>query len=402
MDENFKKLNLAHRIEPEARVRKRKQGFWAHKFKFLIIGLVLLLIIFVGWSFFSTGSYVFQYVLSSAGGPKFKSTDDRVNILLLGNAGGKHDGPDLTDSIIVGSYHLNSHKVTLISIPRDLWVSNVKGKVNAVYEIGAQRPEGGLQFAKEEIGKIVGVPIHYGVRINFEGFESAIDLVEGIDIDIPKTFDDYNYPITGKEDDLCGLQEKEVELSEEEAKFYKLKAGKQKVLVNSNNKIATTSADFACRFEHIRYDKGPTKMDGETALKFVRSRMGTNGEGSDFARSRRQQLVIQGFRAKALSLDTLFNPTKITGLIDTFGKTIETDVNKEIYLDFYNLAKEVDKINSVVLGDLGGGKSAFVVGEVSKYGAFVLVPPDEDFKSVQDLVKQRLDEDAIVEESKAN
>lgn len=395
MEDNFKKINLSSQTA-DLKMRRKKKGIKGHIFKLVVVALILLLAGVIGWSFLSSGSYVFQYVMSS--GPKFKTVDNRVNILLLGNAGGTHDGPQLTDSIIVASYHLESHKVTLFSVPRDLWVETVKGKVNSVYERGEERPEGGLQFAKEEIGKLVGIPIQYGVRIDFNGFAKAVDLIEGIAVEVPKSFDDYNYPIEGKEDDLCGLVEKEVELSEEEAGFYKLKTGKQKVLVDTNNKIATTSADFACRFEHIHFNKGKVQMNGETALKFVRSRMGTNGEGSDFARSRRQQLVIQAFRSKALSLETLINPGKIVGLVDTFGESIETDINKEIYLDFYNLAKSADKVNSVVLGDLGEGKSAFEVGEVGKYGAFVLVPPNADFSSVHELVKRRLDEDAIVVE----
>jgi anionic cell wall polymer biosynthesis LytR-Cps2A-Psr (LCP) family protein len=281
----------------------------------------------------------------------------------------------------------------MISVPRDLWMDGIKEKVNAAYEVGEQRPEGGLAYASDKIDDILGIPIHYAVRIDFAGFSKAVDLVEGVDVDIPKTFDDFNYPITGKEDDLCGLTEKEVEITPEQAGSMKMKPGKQKVLVDSSDKIATSSADFACRYEHLHFVKGVTHMDGETALKFVRSRMGTNGEGSDFARSRRQQLVIQAFRDKALSLNTLFNPGKIGGLLSTFGQSVDTNVPKDDYLEFYNIAKNIKGINTVVLGDIGNDKSVLVVGDVSKYGRFVMVPPNDDYTSLQQYIKVKLDED---------
>lgn len=412
MEPNFKRINLKH-IPLSVNQRGEQRKFLKKLKPFLLI-FSLIIIVMIIWSFFNSSNSVFQYVIKSATNP-LKSTNDRVNVLLLGNAGGTHDGPELTDSIIVASYHLKSNKVTLISIPRDLWLEEVSGKVNSAYEIGEQRPEGGLKYAEDKIDDILGIPIHYGVRLDFNGFAKAIDLVDGVDVEVPKTFDDYNYPITGKEDDLCGLKEKEMELSDEQAVFLKLKPGapnptalpdpdspkkKYKVLVDDKDKIATEAADFSCRFEHIRYDKGKSRMNGETALKFVRSRMGTNGEGSDFARSRRQQLVLQAFRDKVLSLQTLINPQKITGLLSTFGKSIETDIEKERYLDFYNLVKKQSGASNIVLGDLGGGKSVFVVGVPSKYGGFVLIPPDEDYNLVKDFVKQKLEEDEKVENGK--
>lgn len=389
MEPELKKLSMKSPAESRSRSKRRKKRWW------ILAAIVLIVGIFGYFMTQSSGSAVFQYALSAANGPSIKSTDDRVNILLLGLAGGKHDGPLLTDSIIIASYHMKSHKVTMISVPRDLWLTGIKEKVNAAYEVGEERPEGGLDFASDKIDDVIGIPIHYAVRIDFAGFAKAVDLVGGVDVDVPKTFDDYNYPIAGKEDDLCGLQEKEVDITPEQASQSGLKPGKQKVLVGPNDKIATEAADFACRFEHLHFNKGLTHMDGETALKFVRSRMGTNGEGSDFARSRRQQLVIQAFREKALSLNTLFNPSKISGLLSTFGQSVDTNIPKDDYLEFYNIAKNIKGINTIVLGDLGNGKSVLVVGDVSKYGRFVMVPPNDDFTPVQQYIKQKLDEDAI-------
>ena len=66
-----------------------------------------------------------------------------INVLLLGYGGGQHDGAYLTDSIILANINHDSKKITLVSIPRDLWVSipvssqeSIFGKINSAYAIG--------------------------------------------------------------------------------------------------------------------------------------------------------------------------------------------------------------------------------------------------------------------------
>ncbi len=366
-----------------------------------IIAAILLLIFGILFSFWSYGGVehpVVKYVLSNTG-PTISQTDGRTNILLLGNAGGKHDGATLTDSIIVASYHYDTKKVTMFSIPRDMWVESISAKVNTVYQNGARQGDG-LSYSKQVYSEMVGIPMHYVLRIDFSGFEQAIDAVGGIEVTVPRTFDDYNYPIEGKEKDLCGLHEKEVELSEEDAKKYNLPVGKQKVFMNDAEQIATDEAMFGCRFEHLHFDSGVTKLNGEEALKFVRSRKGTNNEGSDFARSRRQQLVIQAFREKALSLSTLANPVKVTGLISALGNSFETDIPLDQYPDFYALTKEIESTTSIVLGDLGEGKTFLETPSPAQYGgAYVLVPPNGDFNVLRQFVQQKLAESVIASPS---
>lgn len=370
--------------------------------KIAVLLAVLAVIIYAVWWFFtSSGSNAFELVFNKN---QIEQTEGRVNVLLLGNAGGKHDGASLTDSIIIASYNTETNKATLFSIPRDLWLDNAGAKINTVYQQGRKETGNGLKYSEEKIGEIMGLQIHYGVRLDFNGFAKAIDLVEGVEVDVPKTFDDFNYPIEGKEDDLCGLVEKEVEIKKGQLKLLNLPANtptqpgtepdkiKIKALVNEEDKIATEAADFACRFEHVHFEAGKMKMDGETALKFVRSRHGTNGEGSDFARSRRQQLVLNGFRTKVLSLETLLDPGKLFGLAATFGESFETDIAKDKFLHFFNLAKKLESTENIVLGDLGKGESLLVVGPAAEYGgAFVMVPKENNWQSIPDFVKSKLE-----------
>lgn len=390
MDSEFKSLNKSKKTTPNAFA------------KIAVLTAVLGVILYaIYWFFTSSGTSALEFALNRT---KIEQTEGRVNVLLLGNAGGTHDGASLTDSIIVASYDTETNKATLFSIPRDLWLDNVGAKVNTVYQRGKKETGDGLKYSEQKIGEIIGLPIHYGVRVDFNGFAKAIDLVEGIDVEVPKTFDDYVYPIEGKEDDLCDLVEKEIELDKDLYQKLNLPPGtpttpgtndtkiKVKTLVGPGDKIATESSDFACRFEHIHFEEGKMHMDGKTALKFVRSRHGTNNEGSDFARSRRQQLVIDAFRAKVLSLETLLDPGKLFGLASTFGSSFETDIAQDKFLHFYNLSKKLQSTENVVLGDLGKGESILVVGPANQYGgAFVMIPKDNNWQSIPDFVKLKLE-----------
>jgi len=336
-----------------------------------------------------SGSSVISYIIS---GNQFKFVNGRVNILLLGIAGGAHDGASLTDTILVVSYHLKTNKVSLISIPRDLWLPAFSSKSNAIYEIGMLQ-KNGLGLAKTVMGNVVGLPVQYAIRLDFRGFVQAVDAVSGLDVRVDKSFDDYNYPIAGKENDLCGYQEKEMDFSQEEAQKLNITPGKQKVLIAPDGSIATDSAKedkgakyFTCRYEHLSFTAGVIHLDGDNALKFVRSRHGTNGEGSDFSRSKRQQKVLEAFRSKVLSFETLSDVSKISELLKSFGKSIDTDIPIKDVAELYKLSRKMVKISDIVLDD-----SVLYHPQASDYGgAYVLISRDDNFESLQQYVRTEL------------
>lgn len=380
------------------KVRKVKKAIGKLFPYVLVIGILVALSIFL-ITLSGTRSVV-NYIFS---GSNLKSAGNRVNILLLGIGGGTHDGANLTDTIMVASYNLKTSQVYLISIPRDLWLPPLKAKANAVYEIGLEQ-NNGLGLAKTVMGNILGIPIQYALRIDFRGFVQAVDDISGIDISVDQTFDDYNYPIDGKENDLCGYTEKEIDFSVDQAKQLNIDPGKQKVFIAPDGTIATDSARedmgpkyFSCRYEHLHFDSGLTHMDGTTALKYVRSRHGTNGEGSDFARSKRQEKVIAAVRAKMLSIATLTNPGKISELINTFGRSIDTDIAVKDIPEFYNLFKKIDKTHTLVLDDskktdLSNGRTSLLISPpANQYGgAYVLTSQDDDFSEVAQYVRKVL------------
>lgn len=378
-----------------------------------LVPLLLVAGILVSIAFFlitrsGTSSYV-SYIFS---GTSVKSTAGQVNVLLLGTAGGTHDGPNLTDTIMVASYNLKTNRVFLISIPRDLWLPSMQSKANSVYQIGLSQ-NNGLGLSKTVMGNILGLPIHYALRIDFGGFATAVNTLGGLDVTVDKSFDDYNYPIEGKENDLCGYEEKEIDVSEDQAKQLGVEPGKKKVFIAPDGTIATDSAKedmgakyFTCRYEHIHLDKGTVHLDGETALKFVRSRHGTNGEASDFARSKRQEKIMEAIKGKMLSLETLTSPTKISGLLKTFGRGIDTDISVKDAVEFYKLFSKAGKTESFVLDDspkpdLPNGKTSLLVNPPrGDYGgAYVLISQDDDFSTIQGYVKKILE--GVITENEA-
>lgn len=312
---------------------------------------------------------------------QLKKADGNINILLLGVAGGKHDGPDLTDTIIFASFNPTKNKVTLVSLPRDFWVPDISEKINTAYAIGnSKQKNGGLILTKAVVSKIIDQPIDYALVIDFDGFVKAIDLVGGVDIEVEKTFDDYEYPIEEKREDLC-----------------------DQTLEEATARIATEAATvvFPCRYTHIHFDKGLAHMDGKTALIFVRSRNAQGEEGTDFARSRRQQKGIIAFKDKVFSLQTILNPIKVANLYSVVSDHIHSDIPSSEFDDFIKLAEKMkeSKIYSAVIDieDKKENKKGLVINPpIKDYdGKWVLIPRigNGKFSEIQTFVDCTLTSD---------
>ncbi len=246
-----------------------------------------------------------------------QTVDGRTNIVLLGVGGKDHEGGDLTDSIIVVSYNHTTQKTSLISIPRDVWVPSLSAKINTAYHYGNEKREGGgLDLMKSAVGEIIGQPIEYAVVLDFQGFEKMIDAIGGIDVTVDTAFDDSLYPIAGRED----------------------------------------AEPESTRYEHLHFDAGLTHMDGPTALKFARSRHAEGDEGTDFARSNRQEKVMIAFKNKLLSSQTLFNSTTLQNLLSGAKDSLVTnmsDIEMGAFIRvFLNYAKNGTTPTSISLVDL--------------------------------------------------
>jgi LCP family protein required for cell wall assembly len=316
--------------------KPKKKRWKVVLFCFALLGFLALIGYFV---------YLFMNLSSVSTNPfsltdKLKGEDDgRVNILLLGVGDPGHDGETLADTNMVVSLNTKTNQVAMISIPRDTRVQ-IPGfgynKINNAHADGELYQGGkGIDLAKKTVENTLGIPIHYYVRANFSGLKQAVDAVGGIDVDVKEDLIDTEYPCEKNEYRSCG----------------------------------------------IRILKGQQHMDGATALKYARCRKGTCGD--DFGRALRQQEVLQKVREKALSIQTLSDPSKVTSLIQTAANNIKTDLSIKNILRLRELTKDLSNQNiiNVVFSIKPGG---FLKTDSSSSD---LLPIGGNFDDIQAFIK---------------
>ena len=268
--------------------------------------------------------------------------DDRINVLLLGIGGANHDGGYLSDTNIILSVKPSTNEVALISVPRDM-SAKVEGygwvKINHANAYGEMKKKGGGgELARKTFENTLGIKIPYYATVDFTAFKEIVDTVGGIEIDVPRSFVDYSYP----------------------------------------------GPNYS--YQTVYFKKGKEKMVGSRALIYARSRKGNNGEGSDFARARRQQLVIAALKNNLLSAGTYLNPVKIKKIIDSLSTHISTNLDFGQIMYLAGIAREVDdtKIKTLVLDNSANGYLRSIIGYD---GAYLLAPKSGNFKQIETAVK---------------
>lgn len=245
----------------------------------------------------------FKTFLLAAGEDLQTDGNNHTNILLLGTGNENHEGADLTDTIIVGSLDNEKKILSLISIPRDLYVKNEppipSSRINEVYWSAKEHFKDstqGLLYTVQRVEELTELKIQYYVKINFNGFKEIIDILGGIDVDVQEAIYDPFYP-------------------KGETHLYEI----------------------------FSISKGPHHMDGETALKYARSRE----TSSDFSRSSRQQQILYAIKEKAAQADFLLNKGKIQDLLTAVQDNIETNLTTREILTFGGILGDFTKDNIV-------------------------------------------------------
>lgn len=303
--------------------------------------------------FFLVGGYL-------ASLPRVNQDSGRINFVLLGISGNDQKPSDLTDTIFFASFNKFSGKTFILSLPRDIWLDSLRAKINTAYHYG------GFSLVKSSIQEILGQPVHYIFVLDFEGFKKIVDFLGGIDIYVERTFDDFKYPIPGKENDEC--------------------AGDK---------------EFKCRFETLHFDAGWEKMNGERALKFVRSRNAEGDEGTDFARNQRQQKFLLAIKDKISSPQVSLSPSKVLGLVKILPSLIKTDLRQEEYFNFglSFLRFDSQRIETQLLNGSGplrplrseasseASEAGFLYHPIRhSSGQWVLVPKSGNWEKVKEFV----------------
>lgn len=328
-------------MEMGKRKLHRSRNTFGNNKKNIILG-VLLLIVIIAVVFFQLSKNFYSNIYTGKSGTQTKNKT-QYSILLMGYGGGNHEGAYLTDSMMVITIDTEKKKAIFVSLPRDIWSKlpieeGGHGKLNSIYQMGLfpknypsipekyRGEQGSADMIKTVVGYILGLDIDYYLTIDFSGFTRVVDTLGGIDVVVQKSFDDWQYPIEGKKDDTCGKVDAELE---------------QAILE------ATESPElaFPCRFQHLHFDAGKQHMDGQTALKFVRSRHSAE-DGGDFARASRQQVFLEAVKAKVLSIGFI---SKIIPLVNELDNHIRTDLPFDLLQKGLKEYTDTYMISSVLL-----------------------------------------------------
>lgn len=205
----------------------------------------------------------------------------RVNILIAGNStdDAGHSGAELTDSLMVASINVTTKKVSLISIPRDLWVTygGTNSKINAVYVAG------GMNGLKSTVQEVTGLTINHTVLMNYGALKNMIDTVGGIDVTIDS-------------DDPRGIYDPMIGFS---------------------------------------VGNGVQHLDGTQALLLARSRNDPTYDGriayglpnGDFDRQAYQRKIADALLTKITHSTAIVNPTTLAKLVQSLQGNVTTDLS---------------------------------------------------------------------------
>src|SRR5512145_2632882 len=262
---------------------------------------------------------------SGSGSQVLNNGQETVNFLLIGSDR-RPGGSFRTDTMVIAILRPTEAQVSLISIPRDLWVSVPEWgnqRINTAYQHGVSvgYPGGGPGLLKDTILYNLGIRIDHTAMVEFDGFRKIVDTLGGVDVPVSCSYTDWRLidPSYNPE--------------------------------NENN-------------WHL-YTTGPgmIHMDGDLALWYARSRQ----KSSDFDRGRRQQEVLRALFTQALQAGTL---SRIPELYNNLRSTVETDLGLG---DILQLALYAPKMTNA---DIRGYyiRPPFVSSWITESGAYVLLP----------------------------
>ena len=342
--------------------------------KFFLLGLVVLIVGSLGWITVS-GIIAFKNIYAKNADDRssfFRHNgeispdellgegDSRINILSLG----VDQAAGLADSIEVISIDPINKKMALLSVPRDLYVYNSaekrQTKINEVYNSGIAacqaakktcdpKVDAGGALMKKTISDTLGIQISYFAKVDFGGVKKIVDLLGGIQVYVDKAIYDPKYP-------------------------------------NSTN----------TGFDPFSIKAGLQNLNGETALKYARSRQTT----SDFDRARRQQQVISSVRNKAFQLNFLANPKKVTDLLSTVGRNFKTDLQSNEIVSLAKLIADIDNTDTTS-AILDNGPTGPLVSSTNSIGQYILIPKlgQTDWSEVQEFAMTALPEPYLIKEA---
>lgn len=324
----------------------------------LVIGVVLLATLFlfvIGNRLITAAKLSWSEVWSAT--TKVIDQNQTHTFLVLGIGGSGHEGPNLTDTILLASYKPQTHTLTTLGLPRDIWDTDTQDKINATYTYAlAQKVVDPYTYTKMKFERITGVSIDQVIVIDFGTFAKAIDIMGGVTVVNDVAFTDPLYPLAGAENRDC----------------------------------VPFDIQYKCRYESVSFPHGSMQMDGATALKFVRSRHAVGDEGTDFARSHRQQLVITGIKQKLITLLSSLQISRVVDLVSYADAHVaRTMSNADALLLVTDMVKHRSSLtmsHKKIPDD-----SLIVPPAVDFEDRYVLIPKDKKDSSLAEVIQTLLD-----------
>lgn len=330
------------------KIEKTKPGRWIkHHLILTIIALVLGFLTIKGVvGAISSGApiSVKQIVLSAVSRGLDKDLHGNTNILLIGIGGEGHDGENLTDTMILASIDYSNDVVSMLSIPRDLFVENEAvgwgTRINSIYELILDKTdnhEQAIGILKTEVEEVLGLEIQHYAKIDFKGFTEVVDALGGVEINIEEDFYDPYYP------------------APDGSTVY---------------------------YDPFIIKAGLQVLDGDTALKYARSRK----TSSDFDRAKRQQEILVAMKEQALQIGFLLNPIKLKKLYFAISENFETDLSLSEMTYLAKIADDFSResiIHHVISDETYNPGGFLYTPERELYGgAFVLIPVANDYSEI--------------------
>ncbi len=319
--------------------RQRQKRLWLKRGLLILGAVILLLAGFLVYKTLIASNNLLQGGFGGFFNQSSLKTDaaGRTNVLLFGTSEDDpgHDGADLADSIMVVSVDKENKKMSMVSLPRDLWVEleepcevGYQAKINTVFMCGMgnnRNEERGAQHMINMASRVTGLEVQYYAKVNYTSVKQLVDAIGGVEVDI-------------KSEDPRGIYD-----------------------ANMN----------------FRLPNGKSTLDGQKALDLMRVRNSHGGYGlsrSNFDREQNQQLVLQAVLNKTLSAGILTDYGKLVKLIDTVGANVKTNFSTSEINSVINLAKTVDldSLSSNRIDMVAQDKPLLKTAQIS--GASVVVP----------------------------
>ena len=287
-----------------------------------------------------------------------------INLLILGYGGAENDAPYLTDTIMAVRLDPVSGRIAEISVPRDLYVgidawpsgahATDKEKINAAFEIGTdeshatdpgsklpqyQGRDGGGHLAEDTVGRVTGLHFDGYAAVDFKAFRQVVDALGGVDVCLDSNLDDYQYP------------------------------------------------NYGHGYMPIHFRAGCQHLNGEQALELARSRDAVEpAQASDFARAKRQQMIIAAIKKQMLTVNGL---TKLPALMSALNGNFKTDLSVNDITAIYGWGKGVTEAQTLHYGLTDA--NLLSVGGCGPYSAgYILCPDDPSLQMIHGYVAATL------------